>query len=87
MDENCFKMIVEVIWQDAHVTLDTLSVKQATKLKPILTHTIGYLMAYTDEGLSLATDTYPKQPKEGKIVNFIGWGMIVDWFALEIQDE
>jgi len=75
--------IVEVIWDDAHVTTESMSVDEAIKLKPIRTSTIGYLMANTEEGLSLATDIYPKSPKEGKIINFIGWGMIVEWYEYE----
>ena len=77
--------IVEVVWDDAHVTTESMSIKRATKLKPVRTHTIGYLMSCTEEGISLATDTYPKLPKEGKCINFMGWGMIVDWYEIKCE--
>ena len=72
--------VVEVIWDDAHVTTGAATLKSAKKIKPIRTHTIGYLMADTDEGIVVASDIYPKQPKSGGIINFIPHGMIVEWW-------
>ena len=71
--------IVEVEWDDAHVSTSEISLKEAQKVKPVRTKTIAYLMAETDEGLTLATDVYPKHPKRGKIINHIPWGMVVRW--------
>lgn len=74
--------IVEVVWDDAHVTTGSMTIKKAEKVKPVRTRTIAYLMAETDEGLTLCTDTYPESPKEGKVVNFVPWGMIAEWYYL-----
>ena len=74
--------IVEVIWDDAYVTTSEMSLKKAGRVKPIRTKTIAYLMAETDQGLTLCTDTYPEDPKVGKIINFVPWGMIAEWFYL-----
>lgn len=74
---------IEVVWLDAHVSTASTTIKRAQKTKPIRTLTIGYLLAETDHGLTLCTDIYPDSPKEGKVVNFIPWGMIEDWWILE----
>lgn len=71
--------IVEVTWNDAHVSTESMTTRQAEKVRPVLTKTIAYLLAETDEGLTLCTDSYPDTPKEGKIINFVPWGMIVEW--------
>lgn len=75
--------IIEVIWDDAHVSTSETTIKQAAKNKAIRTHTVGYLIAENEEGLTLVTDQYPAHKKEGKVHNFIGWGMIVDWYYLD----
>ena len=71
--------IVEVEWLDAHATLDSCTIEEAEKTKPVITLTIAYLMAETDEGVTLATDRYPEEPKHGKIINHIPWEMIIKW--------
>ena len=72
--------VVEVAWNDAHCSTGETTLDDAKKTKPVLTHTIGYLMANTDEGVTLATDIYPDDPKCGKIINFITHDMIVEWW-------
>lgn len=72
--------VVEVIWDDAHVSTSEMSIKKAEKVKPIRTHTVAFLLAENDEGITLATDTYPSSPKVGKIINHIPWGMVVNWY-------
>ena len=75
--------IVEVIWDDAHVSTGETTVKRAQRNKPVRTHTVGYLIGENDSGLTLITDQYPDDKKTGKVHNFIGWGMIVEWYYLE----
>lgn len=70
---------VEVIWLDAHVSTASLSVKQASKVKPVKTYSLGYLLAENDHGLVLVSDCYPDHKKEGRIPGFIPWGMITEW--------
>ena len=71
---------VEVIWDDAHVSTGETTVKKAQKVKPIRTSTVGYLVADNDDGLVIATDTYPKDKKTARIINFIPHGMIVEYW-------
>ena len=75
--------VVEVVWDDAHVTLDECSIKDAQKTKPIRTHTIAYLMAENDYGITLATDIFPSDPKKGHMINFVPWGMVVEYWEYE----
>ncbi len=72
--------IVEVHWNDAHVSTSEISLKSAGRVKPVLTETIGYLVADSDEGLVVAMDRWPKSPKHVKVHTFIPWGMVVDWW-------
>jgi len=77
--------IVEVSWLDAHVSTEEMSVKKAQRQKPVLTTTIASLVAENKHGVVLATDTYPEDPKNVKIVNFIPWGVIEEYW--EFVDE
>ena len=72
--------VVEVIWDDAHVTTGGTTLKAAKKIKPVRTHTIGYLMADNEDGIVVASDIYPNQPEDGGIINYITHDMIVEWF-------
>ncbi len=74
--------MVEIEWLDAHVDTDSTTIKDARKVKPIVTKTLAYLIAENKHGVVLATDTYPKTPKEGAIVNFIPWGVITGYWEL-----
>ena len=71
--------VVEITWDDAWVESGDMSIKRAIKSKPIRTKTVGYLVADTEHGLTVATDIYLKDKKSVKIVNFIPHGMIVEW--------
>ena len=80
-----FETVVEVSWLDAHVTTEEMSVKEAQKQKPVLTTTVATLIAENEHGVVLATDTYPEDPQNVKIVNFIPWGVIEEYW--EFVDE
>lgn len=71
--------IVEVCWDDAHVTTGETTISKSLKMKPVRTLTTAYFMSENDEGITLCTDRYEKQPKTGKIINHIPWGMVVWW--------
>lgn len=77
------KVKVEVIWDDAHVTLDSTTLKKARKIKPMRTRSVGYLMAENEHGLVMASDVYEETPKDGAVVNFIPWGMVVEWWEID----
>jgi len=75
--------VVEVHWDDAHVTTSDMSVKKAQKQKPVRTTTVAFLVAENEHGVVLATDSYPDDPKNVKIVNFVPWGCVVDFYEFE----
>jgi len=72
--------IVEVHWDDAWVSTNSISVKQAGKKKPIRTITVGHLIAENDDGIVMVLDAYPNNPKEGRVVNFVPWGMVAEYY-------
>ena len=72
--------IVEVHWQDAWVDTDEISINAALKKKPILTISVGHLIAENEHGIIMVTDTYPKSPKKGRVTNLIPWGMVTDYY-------
>ena len=79
--------VVEVHWDDAHVTTSDMSIKKAQKQKPVRTITVANLVAENSHGVVLATDIYPDDVKNVKIVNFIPWGIITDYYTYEDQDS
>jgi len=75
--------VVEIVWLDAWVASGDFSIKKAQKCKPIKTTTIGFLVAENEHGVTVAADIYEKDLKNVKIVNFIGWGMIEEYWIYE----
>lgn len=73
--------VYEVHWIDAYVSTDDISIKKARTLKPIATITVGFLVYEGDEGIVLAMDWWPKDPKKMKAYCFIPWGMVVRSFC------
>jgi len=78
--------VVEVHWEDAWVDTDEVSVKQALTKKPVLTISVGQLIAENDEGVVMVVDSYPKFSKKGRVTNFIPWGIITDYYTYEDID-
>jgi len=68
--------VIEVEWLDAHSGTHETSVKKANKNKPILTRTIGFLMAENEHGITLISDYWPDKEGRGFVEHFIGWGMV-----------
>ena len=79
--------VAEVHWDDAHVTTSDMSIKKAQRQKPVRTITVAYLVAENSHGVVLATDIYPDDVKNVKIVNFIPWGIITDHYIYEDQEK
>ena len=71
---------VEVWWGDAHVSTSDISIKKASVVKPIMTVTVGFLVAENDDGIIIAMDRWPKDPKCVKVHTFIPWGMVEDYY-------
>ncbi len=74
---------VEVVWDDAWVSTDTITVKKARKLKPERTRTIGLLVCENDYGLVLATDGWETCRKSYNTHMMIPHGMIVEVWEWE----
>ena len=72
--------VFEVVWGDAHVSTSDVSIKKAKTTKPIMTVTIGFLVAENDDGIVLAMDMWPKDPKSVKVHTFIPWGMVEEYY-------
>ena len=77
--------IVEIEWLDAHVSTSSTTIQKAEKIKPVVTRTVGYLVSENEEGIVMATDRYPKHPKEAKIINFVPWDMITEYYEIVLQ--
>ena len=72
--------VVEVLWGDAHVSTSDISIKKAQEVKPIMTITVGFLVAENKDGIIIAMDTWPKHPKQVKVHTFIPWGMVEEYY-------
>ena len=76
-----------VEWGDAWVDTKDITKAEAKKLKSVKRQTIGFFAEETDEGLVLCTDLYSEDKDELNTPMFIPWGMIIDWFELEIEEH
>ena len=75
--------IVEVEWLDAWATTDSITVEQAGQNLPVVTLTVGYLVAENDHGITVAADRYPSSRRHAKIQNFIPWGVISGYWRYD----
>ena len=76
------EQVVIIEWGDAW-SGDDKTVAKAQMSVPIETHTIGWLMAENDDGITICTDLYPvHDPKTGALTNFIPWGMINNFYKV-----
>jgi len=74
---------VEVVWGDAWISTDDISVKKAKSLKPVKRRTIGYLVAENKECVVLCTDIYDKEPKTVNAPMVIPWGWVYEYYEYE----
>lgn len=51
---------VLVIWEDAHAAFGEISTEEARRVVPKVTHTVGHMVAHTDDGITVAVDSYPE---------------------------
>lgn len=47
---------VQITWRDAHAKLDYITVADALKVGPAVTHAVGWLVAESAEGYVIAVD-------------------------------
>ena len=50
--------------------------------KPLITHSVGFVLVENEEGVLLATDEWPSHPNHFYNLNFIPKGMIIARYAL-----
>lgn len=74
---------VEVVWGDAWISTDDISVKKAKSLRPVKRRTIGYLVAENKECVVLCTDIYDKEPKTVNAPMVIPWGWVYEYYEYE----
>jgi hypothetical protein len=74
---------VEVVWGDAWISTDDISVKKAKSLKPVKRRTIGYLVAENVECVVLCTDIYDTEPKTVNAPMVIPWGWVYEYYEYE----
>lgn len=68
-------MKVIVTWDDAHASLDPITKAEAEQMKPARTDSIGYLVAKTKAGVTIAYDAYDDGTYGA--YSFIPTGMVV----------
>lgn len=66
-----------VVWDDANVSTEWITLSDAKKKKPTRTYTVGFVAGDNQHGVTLVTDRYPEHPGEGNTPMFIPHGMIV----------
>ena len=76
--------IAEVVWGDAWIDTDDISIKKAAKLKPIKRSTVGYLVAENKECIVLSTDYFHKDKKQVSAPMIIPWGWILEYHIFEV---
>ena len=79
--------IVEVEWLDAWATTDGITARQAAQNSPVVTRTVGYLVAENKDGITVAADRYPTAPDHAKVQNFIPWGVVSGYWVLEFPKD
>lgn len=75
--------VVEVLWGDAWIGTDDVSIKKAAKFKPVMRTTVGWLVAENKDGLVLCTDKYEKSKKIVNAPMFIPHGWIYEYWEYE----
>lgn len=73
-----------VAWNDAHANTSCVEVKAAALLKPILTYSVGFVVAENEHGVVLATDLYHDHPEEVYGPIFIPHGIIISRMPVAI---
>ena len=48
-----------VVWEDAHACFGEITVEDAKRLTPKVTHSVGHIVAQTDDGITIAVDAFP----------------------------
>jgi hypothetical protein len=74
--------IVKVRWVDAFIDTNDISIKKASKLKPIVRTTVGFLVKEKTDCIVLATDQFEKG-KEVSAPMVIPTGWILEFWEYE----
>lgn len=73
-----------VHWTDADCSTGDISLKKASKYSGTKTITVGLPVTANDDGLVIAMDMWPKYPDRFKVSTFIPWGMVDEWYEVEV---
>jgi len=71
---------VEIVWGDAWIGTDDITIKKAIKLKPIKRRTVGYLVGENDDCVILCTDLFDGDKKTVSAPMVIPWGWIYEYY-------
>jgi hypothetical protein len=74
--------VAEVLWEDAWIDTNDISIKKAIKLSPVIRSTIGYLITEKEDCIVLSTDYFEKG-KEVSAPMVIPTGMIIEWWVYD----
>ena len=77
---------IEVVWGDAWISTNDISIKKANRLKPVKRRTVGYLVSENKDCLVLCTDTYDDEPKIVNAPMVIPWGWIYEYYEYDESD-
>lgn len=80
-------MIAVVEWGDAYIDTKDFTRKKAKTFKAIRRSSVGFLVAENDEGIVLATDKFKKKKDGYSAPMFIPWGMVINYYHLEDNDD
>ena len=72
-----YMKVATVIWGDAHFTEGESSKSTLTRGKPYETHSVGWVIAHTKYGITLAQTAWPSAPDRFGETLFIPESMIV----------
>ena len=74
--------VVEIVWHDAWIDVNDLTIKKACKLKPVKRSTVGYLVKEKKNCYVLSTDRFYKE-KEISAPMVIPKGMVLEYLEYE----
>ena len=74
-------------WGDAWIDTIDITKADAAKLKPVARQTVGFFVKETSEGVVLCTDFYDDHVNDINTPMFIPFGMISNWYFLEVEKE
>lgn len=82
-----WRKLVLIEWEDAHSDLNEYSESDIKDTGPVITHSAGFFVEANEHGVVYCEDYWPEDEKlknEIRGRHFVGWGMIQNWYILEL---